>query len=201
MSIHMQREVSFSFPMPKIMHYHLFTANRHELLPQWSCVRAEQLKPVSVQGKHTPRQNPWKEHNAIPLAMRVHPRLVSPAGRRALIRKLLSKSFAELYWLVLFYYLYTPNLSRNQPVQRQWQERNVNGKLRKHTRNNVKKPQQISKKWELRTSKSSQPKSNLSGQEQRELVPRARQLLHLQILLKSRTDYKKNPAMQALPAS
>lgn len=53
MSIHMQREVSFPFPTPKIMRCHLFTANRHERLPQWSCVRAGALTPLSAQHKHT----------------------------------------------------------------------------------------------------------------------------------------------------
>lgn len=95
MSIHMQCEVSFSFPVPKIMHYHLFTTNRHELLPQWSCVRAGKLMPISAQHKHTLRQNRWKHNNAIHLTMHVH-LLSCVTGKKMRINK--NAASQELCW-------------------------------------------------------------------------------------------------------
>lgn len=94
MSIHMQREVSFPFPTPKIMRCHLFTANRHERLPQWSCVRAGALTPLCPTQTHRDKTDASTTMPA-PYRCTASPLLVSPAKRREFIQTLLPQSSAE----------------------------------------------------------------------------------------------------------
>lgn len=127
---------------------------------------------ATLPNTNTLRQHRWKHHNTIPLMMHGHP---PPPRVTAKQRELIECCFPRALWnqtrkrsVAFCFIIYnTPNLSCNQPLQRQWQEVNMDGNLQEIIKKKRKTPQ-ISKKQELRTSKPSQ-KRNLSqsGQQQR----------------------------------
>lgn len=162
---------------------------------------------ATLPNTNTPRQHRWKHRNTIPLLMHGHPPPRVTAKTKRINRMLLPKSPVEpnkKRSVTFCFIIYnTPNLSCNQPLQRQWQEVNMDGKLHRLTRNNEEKRKNPTNLKEMRTQNfKAKPKTKpvTVRAATKELLPCARQLLYQQTLLKSKTPYKKNHVEQWRPS-